>query len=183
MGLAAASDEFSHIFTPPPSVDWAALVIGDDLKNFERMIDRFENDQTVWRTETAAKMRTGLQKLSAAAADLPRNSAKEIYAAGLAPAIEALNETIKSYSVPLHEQQPAVSGLVETLGSLAPGSSKFLRKQLRGIEQLRVVQHNACVDWYYGLLAFLSEFEDEAERGPSFSDPDELERFLRQSLG
>jgi hypothetical protein len=180
MSLAAISNEIAQIFAPPPSTDWASL-ISDDLKNFERMVDRFETEMTTWRANTTAKAREGLDKLRGLAAELPKSVALEIFTKNLADAQAQLDEALKSYSVPLHEN-PDIARLLSTVTGLAPSSSKFLRKQFRRVERVRVANYNALVDWHYALLAFLSEFEPDGERGPAFSDADDFEKFVRRSL-
>jgi hypothetical protein len=162
-------------------VDWEKLLLGDDLKDIEKGIDRFEDQMTRWRINTAMKMRDGFEALGKAAACVDRATARETFSKDFAAALAALDEAIESFSHPMHEREDFKAKMTQ-ISDLAPGAAKFIRKQLRRVEQIRVTCYNALVDWHYGLLAFISEFEPEEDRGPEFSDPGELEAFLRGSL-
>jgi hypothetical protein len=181
MSLAAASRKFAESLTPPPSMDWETLLLGDDLKDMERSVDRFETQMTAWRTDTSMKLRKGLDVLRKAASEVDPASTRDIFAETLAGAIAGLEQAIRSLSEPMHEREDIIARLL-VISSLAPGVARLVRKQLRRVERTRVLSYNALVDWYYTILAFLSEFEPDEERGPTFSDPAELERFIRSDL-
>jgi hypothetical protein len=180
MGLAATNGDFAHMFTPPPAFDWGS-VIAEDLKDFERMVDRFEAEQAKWRTETAMKVRKGLEDLKAKAVDVPRADAYAMLEADLAEALSAIDDTIKSFAVPMLENPQLIDRLA-SISKTSPSAGRFLRKQLRRAERVRVQSHNALVDFYYSILAFFSEFEPDEEQGPTFSDPAELTNFIRSRL-
>jgi hypothetical protein len=55
MVAATATKDFANIFTPPPSVDFASLLVGDDLKQLEKQVDRFEVEAIAWRSTSLLK--------------------------------------------------------------------------------------------------------------------------------
>ena len=48
MSVATLVNDFARDFRPPPAVDWATFLIGDDLEHLEKMVDRFEKDAIDW---------------------------------------------------------------------------------------------------------------------------------------
>lgn len=181
MGLAAVRTEFAEIFTPPPSVDLASAVVGDDLKSFEHMVDEFEAEQTAWRVSTALKYRATLENGHNVARSVGREEMWKFCQDSIVPLLSTFDEALEKISIPLHELPETIDKL-RTIQSMSVSAARFLRKQLRRVERIRVLSYNAIVEWEYGLRAFISEFEPEEERGPTFSDPAELESFIRSSL-
>jgi hypothetical protein len=181
MSLAAAKSDLANIFAPPPSFDWADVVIGDDLKRLEKTADMYERQALEWRSNIAKQMQEGLKKLEVALADIPTNEAdKAILEATWAP-LKALEESIATFSVPMHAN-PEISSKVELISKRSGSAGRFLRKLFRRIERIRIAQHAASVDAYYGMLAFQSEHMEDGKGGQAFSDPEELGAFLRQHI-
>jgi len=179
MSLALAKNEL--LFTPPPSFDWTNALIGDDLKNLEKKFDRFEQQSIHWRTAIAGQMLEGLKKVEAAVSELPKDEANKMIVEAVGSVIGALEETLRTFSEPMHAN-PEIAVRVEQLAKLSNSAGKFVRKLLRRVEKVRVLQHAACVDVYYGLLAFQSEHVEDGRDKKTFSDPTELGAFLRQNM-
>jgi hypothetical protein len=181
MSLAAAKNDLANIFTPPPSFDWADVVIGDDLKKLEKGFDQYERKATQWRSTIVGQMQEGVKKLESEVSALPREEADKIVAAAVGQVLEALEGSIATFNEPMHAN-PEIVSRVDQLSKLSNSAGRFVRKLLRRIEKVRVAQHSACVDVYYGLLALQSEHVNDGKGGKTFSDPEELGTFLRQHL-
>jgi hypothetical protein len=181
MSLALAKNDLADIFTPPPSFDWANVVIGDDVKKLEKGFDQFERQATEWRSAIIGQMQEGMKKLEAGVSSLPKGEADKIVASAVSNVLQALEESIKTFSTPMHANPEMVSR-VDQLSKLSNSAGRFVRKLLRRVEKIRVAQHSTCVDVYYGLLAFQSEHADHEKGGRAFSDPEELGACLRQHI-
>lgn len=181
MSLAAAKNDLASMFTPPPSFDWADAVIGDDLKMLEKRFERYEHEAIQWRSTIASHMQQGLGKLEAAVSGLPKDEVDRMIAGAVGNALEALEEDIATFSAPMHAN-PEIASRVDQLSKLSTSAGRFVRKLLRRMEKVRVAQHSACVDIYYGLLAFQSEHVEDRGNGKSFRDPAELGTFLRRLI-
>ncbi|MDB5579162.1 MAG: hypothetical protein JWR80_4338 [Bradyrhizobium sp.] len=179
MSLAAAKSDLANIFVTPPSFDWADVLIGDDLKKFEKTVDLYERQALEWRSNIARQMEEGLRKFEVALGGIPEDEAKKVILEVTGSVLKALEESIATFSAPLHVN-PEISSKVEFISKLSGSSGKFLRKLFRRIERIRVAQHTTSVDAYYGMLAFQSEHSGDAKGGKAFSDPQELGAFLRQ---
>jgi hypothetical protein len=181
MSVAALKQESLHIFSPPPTTDWAAIWVGDDVKAFEKNTDRFESEMLRWRTKTASDLRVAFEKMKVAARDVP--SAVRIAAVheAVEPTLKAVEEVIEAYSIPMHST-PEFSDRIDLIGKLSASTGKSLRKLMRRIEKIRVAQHNFCVDMYYSLIAFQSEFDPEGNEGESFSEGAKASAFLRKLI-
>jgi hypothetical protein len=179
MAATATAEDFDQIFTPLPSLDWATLLIGGDLKKLEKGVELFESQAIEWRATSLAKMQSlkhGLKEQTDVATTTP--SVSEI----LELAIKAVEETIATFSGPMHSS-PEMAQKIDQLSKLSNGAGKFVRKLMRRIEKIRVAQHASLVDMYYGLLAFRSELEGkDEEAGESFNDPAALGAFLRRQI-
>jgi hypothetical protein len=176
MGVALLHD-ISSVFTPPPSVDWASLPAGDGLKRVEKRIEKFETDATEWRALLVPKLNPLLEGIKAKVVDkLDESSSNAL--AGLSSSIEQTLEILKT---PMHHD-PIVAAKIEELSKAAPSAGKFLRKLMRRAERTRVSLYEACVDMYYGILAFRSEFENCEEANQTFNDPAALGAFLRRNV-
>jgi hypothetical protein len=116
MAATATAKDFDQIFTPPPSLDWATLLIGGDLKKLEKGVELFESQAIEWRATSLAKMQSlkhGLKEQTDVATTTP--SVSEI----LEPAIKAVEETIATFSGPMHRavnDQPSCSPLDGAIG-------------------------------------------------------------------
>jgi hypothetical protein len=181
MSLAAAKIELANIFTPPPSFDWADVVAGDDLKKLEKGFDQYDRQAMQWRSTIVGQMQEGLKKLETGVSPLPKDEADKIVAAVVGDVLKALEESIATFSTPMHAN-PEMAGRVDQLSKLSNSAGRFVRKLLRRIEKVRVAQHSTCVDVYYGLLAFQSEHTDGRKDNRAFGDPEELDAFLRQHM-
>jgi hypothetical protein len=174
MAATATAKDFAQIFTPPPSFDWAMLTVGDDVKQLEKAIDLFETQAVEWRASTFTKMQSlqqGLEQVELA-----------ISPELLEQAIKAVEETIVTFSAPMHSD-PEMAVKIDQLSKLSTSVGKFVRKLMRRIEKIRVAQHAALIDMYYGLLALRSELEGkDNEPRESFSDPAALGAFLRRQI-
>jgi hypothetical protein len=172
--MVAAVQDISSIFTPPRSMDLAALLVGDDLNQFEKTIDQFDLEAASWRAQAMAKL-ANFRPLGG-----PPSKAEESVRGDLAGALQAVEAGIETLSQPLHSD-PAVAQKVAQLTELSAGAGKFVRKLMRRIEKIRVAQHAAHVDLYYGLLALQSEL-DKSEPLEPFEDPSKLTAFLRGQI-
>jgi hypothetical protein len=181
MSIATAQTALENIFAPPPSLDWAALAIGDDLKKLEKTADLYERQALEWRSNIARQMQEGLKRLESAVAGIPKNEADKAIFDATTIALKALEESIATFSVPMHAN-PEISSKLELISKLSGNSGKFLRKLFRRIERIRVAQHAASVDAYYGMLAFRSEHAESEKVGKTFGDPQDLGAFLRQHI-
>jgi hypothetical protein len=179
MAAAATATDFARIFTPPPSLDWATLLIGDNLKQLEKRVDLFESEAIAWRANTLTKMQSlqhGLKEQTDVAISTPSDS--EIWE----QVIKNVEETIATFSTSMHSD-PEIAQRLDQVSKLSSSAGKFVRKLMRRIEKIRVVQHAALIDMYYGLLAFRSEIDDKNdETGESFTDPAALGAFLRRQI-
>lgn len=179
--MVTAAKDFANIFTPPPSVDFALLLAGDDLKQLEKQVDQFEVEATAWRSSSLSKF----SKLPKAPDELKKmiddgegdSSINEI----LSEAINAVESGIETFSNPMHSD-PVMARKMDQLAKLSVSAGKFVRKLMRRIEKTRVAQHAALVDMYYGLLAVRSELEKESEAVEPFDDPEKLGAFLRSQI-
>lgn len=181
MSLVAAKNDLASMFTPPPSFDWADAVSGDDLKTLEKRFARYEHEAMQWRSTIAGHMQLGLEKLEGAVASLPKDEADRLIVGVVGNVLVALEGNIAVFSTPMHAN-PEIAGRVDQLSKLSTGTGKFVRKLLRRMEKVRVASYSACVDIYYGLLAFQSEHAEDREKGESFRDPAELGTFLRRLI-
>ena len=66
MSVATLVNDFARDFRPPPAVDWATFLIGDDLKHLEKMVDRFEKDAIDWRAMLQSRIVPLLDSVKAA---------------------------------------------------------------------------------------------------------------------
>lgn len=179
MVAATAAKDFANIFTPPPSVDFALLLVGDDLKQFEKRVDQFEIEATAWRSSSLSKF----SKLPKALDELQKtidgggggSSIDEI----LSEATKVVESGIATFSSPMHSD-PVMARKMDQLAKLSVSTGKFVRKLMRRIEKTRVAQHAALIDMYYGLLAVRSELEKESQAVETFNDPAKLGAFLRR---
>lgn len=181
MNLAVASQELSQAFEPIRQPDWAGLLVADDVRGLQKKVDQFEIDTSTWRANMAMRIRASFDMLKANVTALPEAEAYKIVQGAVAPAIGALNEAIHSHESPLHSD-PRVSLLLETIASNSPTTAKTLRKILRRIERLRVDRYNACVDMYYALLTFETEFDPDAKSGTVFTSGAEAANHLRKLI-
>jgi hypothetical protein len=181
MALPAFKETFEAIQEAPPRVDWeAALAFVQDLDDFQKAVTAIERSMAEWRARMHERLSTGLAKLEKLAAPLPNELVNDELLPFMDPTLEALHEGIKTYSVPFHEQwPPLVAARISELGG-APG--KFLRKQIKRAEDVRVKQYNAYVDFYYTLLAFNDKYAlHEPASADAFDNGTDLAAFLRES--
>ena len=177
MVATTAAKDFANIFTPP-SVDFALLLVGDDLKQFEKQVDRFEVEATAWRSSSLSKLPKALDELKKIIDDGEGGSSiNEI----LSEAIKIVESGIETFSNPMHSD-PVMARKMDQLAKLSVSAGKFVRKLMRRIEKTRVAQHTALIDMYYGLLAVRSELEKESEAVETFDDPAKLGAFLRSQI-
>jgi hypothetical protein len=177
MAATATAKDFAQIFTPPPSFDWAMLTVGDDVKQLGKAIDLFETQAIEWRASTFTKMQSLQQGLEDAEL-ATSSSVSEL----LEQAIKGVEETIVTFSAPMHSD-PEMAAKIDQLSKLSTSVGKFVRKLMRRIEKIRVAQHAALIDKYYGLIALRSELEGkDNEPRESFNDPAALGAFLRRQI-
>jgi hypothetical protein len=146
MTNAGLLSNFSGIFASPAMVDGAALAASDNLDQLRHRVNEYNAEAASWRAGVVAA-------LSQLRADddfgLSDNDAAQ---ATLATTLEEVEEQLKALATPLLAM-PGVALSVDRLSGLSSGSGKLVRKLLRRIERIRVAQHAAHVDLYYGLLA------------------------------
>lgn len=176
MVAAAVRKDFANIFTPPPSVDFAALLVGDDLKQLDKRVDQFEVEVAAWRAASISRMQA-LSPVSNRVDVAVTSPVRE----ALSDAIKAVEDGIETFRNPMHSE-PAVAQKIDEISKLSVGTGKFVRKLMRRIEKIRVSQHGALVDIYYGLLAIKSELDTDSEAAEKFSDPAKLGAFLRKQI-
>ena len=175
MTSPAVAGKFADIITPPPALDVAMLLVGDDLKQFERQVDQFETAMLQWRATLLPKLPPALDEMKRM-----RPTASDVEANVLV-AIKTVEDGIAVLSTPMHGN-PAISDRIDQISRVSNSAGKFVRKLMRRIERIRVAQHAFYVDIYYGLLAVKSEMEKGPEQDRSFSDPAELGAFLRSRI-
>lgn len=175
MTAPAIAEKFSNMFTLPASLDFAMLVVGDDLNQLERSVDRFEIEIVRWRAALLARLQPAFDEIKRNHPAVPE------VAETVSEAIRALDAGIASFSEPMHSN-PAIAERIDQLSSISTGAGKFARKLMRRVEEIRVSQHAFFVDMYYGLLAFQSELETSPEEVRSFDDPAQLGAFLRSQI-
>ena len=181
MSAATLVNDFARDFRPPPAVDWATFLIGDDLKHLEKMVDRFEKDAIDWRAMLQSRIVPLLDSVKAADAGKDNQGGEKTAKEALAVLVKSLNESIARFGRPMHER-PDVAAKLAQLPKLSPDAGRFVRKLMRRIERVRVALHATCVDAYYGILAVQSELDKDTQPQESFTDPDALGKFLRQSI-
>jgi hypothetical protein len=175
MVAVAVAKDFANIFASPPSLDFAMLVVGDDLKQLEKRVDQFEIEMITWRATLLSRLQPALdeiERMLPAASDVGR---------AMSEAIKVVEDGIAAFGKPLHSD-PAIAERIDQLSKISSSAGKFVRKLMRRVEKIRVVQHAFFVDMYYGLLAFRSELEKEPEAARSFDDPAKLGAFLRSHI-
>jgi hypothetical protein len=178
MVAATVARDFANIFTPPPSVDFALLLAGDDIEQFEKRVDQFEIEATAWRSSSLSKLPKALDELKKMSDDGEDGSLiNEI----LPDAIRVVESGIETFSNPMHSD-PVMARKMDQLAELSASAGKFVRKLMSRIEKIRVAQHAALIDMYYGLLAVRSELEKESEAVETFDDPAKLGAFLRSHI-
>jgi hypothetical protein len=175
MSRAIVTQLSAGIFAPSPTMDAALLIVGDDLKSLERRIDQYEVDAIAWRANAISK----LSKLDIAHV----SGAQDRDAIGdqLTSTITVVENGLKILAQPLHADS-AVADKVQQLGKASTGAGKFVRKLLRRLERIRIAQHAAHIDLYYGLLALKSELDGNPAETEEFSDPAKLGASLRKQL-
>ena len=133
-----------------------------------------------WRAAIVVQMQAGLKQVEASIGGLPKDVAGRLIAESFSSVLRAIEVNIEAFSVPMHSS-PEMASKLDELARLSTSAGKFVRKLMRRVEKVRVAQHSVCVDIYYGLLAFQSEYTD-AEPGEIFQDPSELGSFLRRQI-
>lgn len=174
MTAPAVAEKFADIFMPPPSLDFAMLVVGDDLKQLEKSVDQFEIEMIRWRAALLVKQKQAFDEIK-------RVLLTPEVEAVVTDAIKVVEDAIAVFSKPMHGD-PAIAERIVQLSSLSINAGKFVRKLVRRIEKIRVAQHAFFVDMYYGLLAFRSELDTSIEGSASFDDPAKLGAFLRSQI-
>jgi CRISPR/Cas system CSM-associated protein Csm2 small subunit len=178
MSLALRKEDFDFL-PAEPAVDWQkAFELVNDLKDFERTIDKADAQMARWRARMLENIKSGFAKMDAAFDKVPQDEVREIVLPMIAEAIIALEDTKRAYSVPFHEQHGSA---LAKLGAVSGGPGRFLRKQINRVEDIRVKQFNACTDMYYALLAFRSKYEDRSG-SDTFDSADDLEAFLKSQV-
>ncbi|MBB5046522.1 hypothetical protein HNR60_001267 [Rhodopseudomonas rhenobacensis] len=177
--MVTAAHSFEHIFTAAPSVDFAALLVGDDVKRLEKAVDQFEIAAATWRANAISRL-SNLERFPVVSGQAVGEPLAPSGVGALSAAMKAVEEGIEAFSKPLHSNS-GVAQKIEQIAKLSASTGRFVRKLLRRIEKIRVAQHAAHVDIYYGLLALHSELE-QTKPTESFSDPEKLGAFLRSQL-
>jgi hypothetical protein len=176
MAVPLTAENIASIFTPPPTVDWASLPVGDDLKRLEKRIEKFETDAIEWRAIWAPKFGPELDRIKAGIGDDSTGLVSE----ALTKLLSSVETTLATLKIPMHED-PVVAAKIDEFARLAPTAGKFLRKLMRRIERVRVSLNATCVDLYFGILAVQSEIENtKQETKETFTDPVALGTFLRR---
>ncbi len=180
MAIVALQDELQNMVPPLPTTDWAAAVDHvDNLKEFKNIVDQFASDTSKWRSKFKAQFSTGLQNMESEYAGIPkRKVVLELFPA-LDEILKNLDNSIIATGIPLHQEPKMEEKINEAISLIARNQARFMRKQFRRIEDIRVLQHNVYVDMKYGLLAFKSEYDPEVDIGDSFDDAESLGKFLR----
>jgi hypothetical protein len=181
MSLALRKEDFD--FEPvAPSVDWQReFKAVESVKDFVKVVDKVERDSLIWRAQMKNKFETGLGKIRKSAVDVPAADVRNELIPMLHSAVGALESAKKTFSVPFHDQVDAQSSL-RKISSVSGAAGRLIRKQFDRIENIRVAQYNACVDLYYIILAFQSEYEEGAGEGRSFESAEDLEAFLMSQV-
>lgn len=181
MNLAVAKQELTDAFAALPQPDWAGLLVADDVHGLQKKVDQFEIDTSVWRANMARRMRESFDTLKSETRALPEAGAYIAVQSAVAPAISGLEDAIRAHDNPLHSD-PRVGAMLETIASRSPPTAKTIRKILRRIERLRVERRNACVDMYYALLAFETEFDPDSKSRSTFTSGAEAASYLRKLI-
>jgi hypothetical protein len=171
--MAALADDIASVFTPPPRVDLASLPAGNNLKQLEKRIEKFETEAIEWRATWTPKFGPALDQIKAEIGDGPSEALTKLLSS-----VETALATLKT---PFHED-PVVAANIDKLAKATPTAGKFVRKLMRRLERVRVSLNAVCVDLYFGLLAVQSELENgnEEEAKNTFSDPVALGAYLRR---
>jgi hypothetical protein len=181
MSLAVASREFFETFTAIPRSDWLGDLVVDDVSDLRKKVDEFEAQTSTWRATMSAKMRTAIENLRTEVEALPSDKADVAVVSAVKPALAALDEAIHAHDQPLHSD-PRFVPLLGVIARESPGTAKVIRKLLRRIERLRVERRNACVDMYYALLAFETEFDADSRATQTFTSGKEASSYLRKLI-
>lgn len=178
VSLAGAFQEISIL---PPSFDLLkAMRVVQDMKDLEHAIDDGSRSLRLWRTDTQAKLRLAMEIVDTLVAEsgMPKATMGTMIKPQLDKLWEPLEELLESYAQPITER----ADFPESVGKVTGAPGRFLRKQVQRLEDLRIEQYNAIVDWHYGLLAFASEYDPDNERTASFTEPDALLDHLRKNF-
>jgi hypothetical protein len=171
--MAALADNIANVFTPPPRMDLASLPAGNNLKDLEKRIEKYEAEALEWQATWTPKFGPALDQIKAEIGD------------GSSEALTKLLSTVETALVILKtafHEDPSVAANIDKLAKATPTAGKFLRKLMRRLERVRVSLNAVCVDLYFGLLAVQSELDNskEEEAKNAFSDPAALGAYLRR---
>lgn len=180
MTALAAQIDFALMLIPPPKADLAFAVVSGDLKSLEKRVGSFEQEALEWRIGLVAGLRKVLSQADAGIKDIQEEEKLDVVRRLFFPLNDLFEGMIRDFSTPMHVE-PEFATKIEEISKLSSSAGKFVRKLMRRVEKIRVAQYNACIDVYYALLAFQSEFDREST-GPSFTDGNSAEEFLRKQF-
>lgn len=181
MAQVALAEAFQDVSILPPTFDLLqAMNAARDLKELERVIEQGERDLVSWRIDTQRKLRLamGIVDDQAANSGLPKAMIGEILAPQLEKIWEPLDDLLEVYGTPVTERPDYPAA---TVAKIKGPAGRFMRKLLQRVEDLRIEQYNAIVDWKYGLLGLASEYDSDNRPTESFTDGAELAAFLRRN--
>lgn len=181
MSLALRKEDFD--FEPvAQSMDWQrAFKAVETVRDFVKVVDRFERDSLIWRAKMKSKLETGLEKIEKQAKGIDIADVRAELLPILDSAIEAVASAQSTYSEPFHSRPDAQELLTRISGVSGP-VGKLIRKQFDRVEDIRIAQYNAIVDMYYTVLAYRAEHDLDAGEGESFDNAEDLETFLKAQV-
>lgn len=182
MSMPLRREDFAGLIEAPPATDWTAqFAFVNSLSDLKNVADAFEIETKKWLERIPVSFSKGtdlvLQKLGDATPEEIRSKVLPY----IDEVILICEEGIESHVTPIHEKETSQDAF-KNLRAVSGGAGKFLRKQINRLEDQRVLRHNALVDFYFGLLAFRSEIEEDAVGVGTFSDGHSLADFLRKKV-
>jgi hypothetical protein len=182
MALAAIQKFEEDVATPAPSLRSPGKT-GNFVDDFTKRVSAFE-DGIRGRVATSIGNRLALDSSLRACieAGLGTSEVTSDILNDLDRLILKMDGTIPATKKMLEDMTREADQSIANAARLNPSVARALRKNQRRAIKALTGFIDCSVDTYNFLLAWRAEIDPEARGGPSFSDPAELEKYLREHL-
>jgi hypothetical protein len=184
MALAALEKLAQEVSTPPPRPAALDVASSDDLAiaMFSKLVAEFE-ENVRQRVATSIVTRIEMERSLRRPDVIAQADEHPTVVRRVSEVIAQIDEIIVREKGRLSDAMKETDRRIADSSRLNASGTKVLRKLQKRVLKAHMSFINSMVDLYYFLLALRSEFDPESRGGQSFSDPEELARYLREQVG
>ena len=183
MALPALKSAVEELTILPPTFRLSeAFRLVENMQDLEHVVAEGDANISRWRAETRASARRNFEKVRVASAGLPKAVAAQV----LLPMVDQLAGTAgrlsEEFETPF-DQTEKFQPLMLKLGRLGGPAARYMRRQIKRIDDIREKLRSTYEDIYFEALAFRAEFDPDAEpTGEVLSSSEDVSGYFEKLL-